>query len=53
MVWDNRNIRVRVDLKNRTQKSADFNISYRLSTSIRLQTFYLVVDEVVAKEQLW
>ncbi|MGM3305199.1 hypothetical protein ACSQ6I_04300 [Anabaena sp. WFMT] len=52
MAWDHHNLRITVNLQDRTQK-VDFNISCHLLTSISLLTFYLVVDAVSVTGKLW
>jgi hypothetical protein len=52
MTWDHHNLRIPVNLQNKTQKS-DVNTSCYLLTSILILTFYPVVDAVEVMGQLW
>ncbi|MEH1811471.1 MAG: hypothetical protein V7K26_17820 [Nostoc sp.] len=50
--WDNHNLTIPVDSKNRTQE-VDYNTSCCLLSSILLLTVYLVVDAVDSMGQVW
>lgn len=52
MEWDNHNLRIPVDSKNRTQE-VDYNTSCCYLSFILLLTVYLVVDAVYSTGQLW